>query len=237
MFGDPNVVAGLGELGFDIDNYIESTTPKSVPRRTGVVQSGGRSVLVDMDTGDPIREYDAAPGADGAGGGTAQERLNARLGSVATSANEELAELDHLMTGIPESALLGGRGTTGVISGLRNWSYAKAAGEEGQRAVTAALNFVNPVVRYLSGAQMNEQEAGRYLRALVPQPGESAGAIEMKRRMRQILIDAMGQGQLAAPESEKPDFALIDAAMAEVRRAAQAGAGAHSGGIFDDLVP
>ena len=56
----------------------------------------------------------------------------------------------------------------------------------------SAMNYINPIVRYLSGAKMTNQEAMRYYQALVPVPGESIEMVLLKRRKRRILMDAMG---------------------------------------------
>jgi len=57
---------------------------------------------------------------------------------------------------------------------------------------TEALNFINPIVRFLSGAQMTNQEAMRYYQALIPLPGEPIEVTLLKRRKRRVLADAMG---------------------------------------------
>jgi len=57
---------------------------------------------------------------------------------------------------------------------------------------TNALNYINPTVRFLSGAQMTNQEAMRYYNALIPAPGDPVEVIELKRRKRDVLTNAMG---------------------------------------------
>jgi hypothetical protein len=57
---------------------------------------------------------------------------------------------------------------------------------------TNALNYINPTVRFLSGAQMTNQEAMRYYNALIPAPGDPIEVIELKRRKRDVLTNAMG---------------------------------------------
>ena len=64
--------------------------------------------------------------------------------------------------------------------------------EEALNAHTEALNFINPVVRYLSGAQMTNQEAQRYYGALIPVPGEPPSVTFRKRQRREGLLSAMG---------------------------------------------
>lgn len=149
-----------------------------------------------------------APPQEGGGGqaGTMQERLNQRLAQNAMGANRVLNELDQELTGILPSVAARGGAITGGIANI-------LTGERGQAAGTAALNFVNPAVRYLSGAQMNEQESRRYYRALIPQPGDKPPTVQLKELMRDELIRAMQSGQWqgqVGPNGE-PDFANIDA--------------------------
>ena len=56
---------------------------------------------------------------------------------------------------------------------------------------TDSYNFINPVVRYLSGAQMTDAEARRYAQALMPLPGDRPEVVQLKRLRRKIMIDAM----------------------------------------------
>lgn len=64
--------------------------------------------------------------------------------------------------------------------------------EEALQAYVNSLNFINPVVRFLSGAQMTNQEALRYYAALVPMPGEPKSVTKLKRERRRVLLNAMG---------------------------------------------
>ena len=54
-----------------------------------------------------------------------------------------------------------------------------------------SYNFINPVVRYLSGAQMTDAEARRYAQALMPLPGDRPEVVKLKRLRRDIMIEAM----------------------------------------------
>ena len=68
-------------------------------------------------------------------------------------------------------------------------------GEYAPEALTAhveALGFINPIVRFLSGAQMTNQEAQRYYGALIPFPGEPAAVTYRKRLRRETLLLGMG---------------------------------------------
>lgn len=63
--------------------------------------------------------------------------------------------------------------------------------ESAINAYTEAYNFINPVVRFLSGAQMTDAEARRYYTALMTVPGDSFEIVMNKRRKRDILDRAM----------------------------------------------
>jgi hypothetical protein len=88
----------------------------------------------------------------------------------------------------PTGATLGG-GATAIQAILRTTDLITPQALE---AHTEALNFINPVVRYLSGAQMTNQEAQRYYGALIPVPGEPPVVTFRKRRRREGLLLAMG---------------------------------------------
>jgi len=63
--------------------------------------------------------------------------------------------------------------------------------EKVQQGYVDAYNFINPIVRYLSGAQMTDAEARRYYTALVPKPGDPFQVVMNKRRKRLLLAQAM----------------------------------------------
>ncbi len=58
-------------------------------------------------------------------------------------------------------------------------------------AMQNALNAINPVVRWLSGAQMTNAEALRYYNALIPMPGEKPKTVMAKMANQLILGAAM----------------------------------------------
>lgn len=123
-------------------------------------------------------------------GGSAQERMNAQLAQTALSAAGDLDRLDHVLAsrGAAMYNMSQDMGQLGAMVGRT------AAGPEMQQASAAANNFLNPVVRYFSGAQMTEAEAQRYMGALLPLPGESESTLVMKRRYRAELLAAMQGG-------------------------------------------
>ena len=61
----------------------------------------------------------------------------------------------------------------------------------------AALQVVNPMVRWLSGAQMTNQETSRYYKALIPSWGDT---------MKQTRIKMLGMETLALAMSGKGDY-------------------------------
>ena len=63
--------------------------------------------------------------------------------------------------------------------------------QEIQQGYVDAYNFINPIVRYLSGAQMTDAEARRYYIALVPKPGDPFNIVLNKRKKRELLALAM----------------------------------------------
>ena len=80
-----------------------------------------------------------------------------------------------------------------------------------QEGYTEALNYINPTVRFLSGAQMTNQEAMRYYNALIAMPGDSPRNIELKRRKRDVLTNAMGgPGITEAQKLEARELLDID---------------------------
>ena len=85
-----------------------------------------------------------------------------------------------------------------------DWSitrYIKAKGKEFSqrnpnavamaRAQAASLQAINPMVRYLSGAQMTNQEAMRYYGALIPQWGDGYETVNQKMRGLSLMAKAM----------------------------------------------
>ena len=83
--------------------------------------------------------------------------------------------------------------------------------EDALKAYVNSLNFINPVVRFLSGAQMTNQEALRYYSALVPMPGEPISVTKLKRERRTVLLNAMGLDATTGDTLAADDPAIIEA--------------------------
>jgi hypothetical protein len=104
-------------------------------------------------------------------------------------------------------------------------------------AATSALNFINPIVRFLSGAQMTDKEAMRYYNALIDAWGDGDANAALKQRMRRNIIRATGftgvdtEGNLigtftegsAAParDSDATAHAIMQAQIAKERAKAR----------------
>lgn len=170
----------------------------------------GRRVQVHPRTGQVRRLGISDPSfAGGEGGGTVQERQNRQLAQAATTANNAFDKIDEQLAGaqgIPATIAARGGAITGTAARFMTGPKAQAAG-------TLALNFVNPVVRYLSGAQMNVNEEHRYYRSLIPLPGDEPTQVRLKALMRRSLINAMNSGELPAGQpgpNGEPDTANVD---------------------------
>ena len=135
-----------------------------------------------------------APAGDTGGGDTMSTERGLALGLYrsAKSAAEAMIEndLDEELTGVLIN--MGRRaGDTGFGDAWR-WASNQATNDRSGLALTAALNFINPAVRFLTGAQMNESEASRYIVGLIPTTWDPPAVVAFKRRMRASLVDAMG---------------------------------------------
>jgi hypothetical protein len=66
-----------------------------------------------------------------------------------------------------------------------------AVSERDQQFLASARQFVDAWVRAVSGAQTNEQEFGRILRATIETKGDSEGTRQQKRNMRNMMMVAV----------------------------------------------
>jgi len=82
---------------------------------------------------------------------------------------------------------------------LKEWSQSNSAGAAYATATAHALQAINPLVRYLSGAQMTNREAMRYYGAVIPSWGDSQQTVNAKMRGLSLLARAMG-GEMEAME-------------------------------------
>ena len=149
----------------------------------GAALSGLRGLVVDATTGEPnyldYRMAGAVPVYD-------QEQ---------NIVDWERGGIEHLETW---QALLGdwisnaGSEVVGGPTKFVNMIIRSELPTDIQMGYTEALNYINPTVRFLSGAQMTNQEAMRYYNALMPMPGDDPRTIELKRRKRDVLTNAMG---------------------------------------------
>jgi hypothetical protein len=73
---------------------------------------------------------------------------------------------------------------------------------------TAALQAINPMVRFLSGAQMTNAEAGRYYRALIPEYADTEKQYEIKLLGLELMAQAM-DGREEMQESSEQAFRIL----------------------------
>ncbi len=136
-------------------------------------------------------------------------------------------------------------------SGLRFFSRNDEGAQAALQGYVDAYNFINPVVRYLSGAQMTDAEAKRYYTALIPVPGDSFAVVMNKRRKRELLASAMegnqaaqseitGNSSLFTPRSERggifsstEDFNGTEA-QNEILTGLDNAVGGNAGGVYGD---
>lgn len=71
--------------------------------------------------------------------------------------------------------------------------------EERQKAETFMEDFIAASLRYESGAAIGQDEFDRQARIYFPQPGDSQGTLEAKRKLRENMIESLGMG--AGPEA------------------------------------
>lgn len=142
-------------------------------------------------------------------------KKDVRAWQQATAANNDLRSLDKELTDVFAYAASQPGSIVPLIANF-------FASEKGQQANTAAKGFINPVVRFLSGAQMNASEADRYWQTFIPRPGDQPEAIAHKARMRELMVNAMDLGMFKAGSSTdgKPDIANLDAAVEYIKQQA-----------------
>jgi hypothetical protein len=91
----------------------------------------------------------------------------------------------------------------------------RAIGSDDREAMVRAVSqFEAAILPILSGAAVTDSEAQRYVRAQLPQPGDSARIRDLKAQARQGMIDVFQ----AAIRGESVDFAAMDAATATIER-------------------
>jgi len=128
-------------------------------------------------------------------GGTMMERLNNRLGTVASRANELFEPYQQLTGSIPV-------GMANSRNAIVAYLGRAMSSDDAMVANTYAQGVLNPTVRWLSGAQMNMDEARRYNNMMFLQAGEKRNSKvgRAKARMRAMLIEAMGADSTSSYE-------------------------------------
>ena len=197
---DDTVIMRVPENPRTLERNFDAATVKPDTRITGIGQNElgeFRHFVKHTPEADPIwgeiaRDPGGAEPTD-----TFQERLNNRLAAVAGGANAMFEPYQLLVGSIP-IAMANSR------SASTAWLGRMMASEDALVGNTYRAGILNPTVRWLSGAQMNMDEARRYDTMLFLQAGEpdyrikgdpTSGPSEVakaKARMRAMLIAAMG---------------------------------------------
>ncbi|MEE8607959.1 MAG: hypothetical protein V3S55_10150 [Nitrospiraceae bacterium] len=108
-----------------------------------------------------------------------------QVGLVANTALEEVADaLGTITTDFASDS------NSFFISTVANF----VATDEQQIAMSLADTFLNVTVRWLSGAQMTDQERTNYRRAMIPRAGDREFAKRVKSLMRANIAEAMSKG-------------------------------------------
>jgi len=187
---DPNTGAIIATRS--LGEAADPTPPSMFENvREGVHPETGEPYVmgVERGTGRVIPLYPTGESSGGTGG--AQGAMMAGLADNARQANTALAEndLDDELSGLFINAARR-FGDTFLGDGTR-WIANQISGDRAGLALTAGLNFINPSIRFLTGAQMNREEAGRYVVALLPVTADPPSVKAFKRRMRDSLVETM----------------------------------------------
>lgn len=116
------------------------------------------------------------------------QQTQAGLGQVGLVANTALEEVADALGTI----------TTDFASDSNSFFISTAANfvatDEQQIAMSLADTFLNVTVRWLSGAQMTDQERTNYRRAMIPRAGDREFGKRVKSLMRANIAEAMSKG-------------------------------------------
>ncbi len=206
--------------------YESEFTEPSEDSPTGAFRIGIR-----RDTGGREILGLAVPAGGGEGGEGEAARVNKGLANVARRAHGRLAanngDLARRLAGVGVNLAR----FKGIVGAAANFFQS----DEGQVAGQVALQFLNPTVRFLSGAQMTEQETARYYRALMPRFGDREAAVQQKLQAQRELVDAMDRGDL--PQSQDEALELLSRNGLSLEGTDEPLPWEPEGGLFLDLIP
>ncbi|MDR7461747.1 MAG: hypothetical protein QN204_04920 [Armatimonadota bacterium] len=151
------------------------------------VQVDGRPRLVGImrGTGQRVDLGEAA----GGGGAQRADPINVTLSNLAGLANQDISALDEQLTR-PLVNFSRRRGDT-TLGDLSRLAANLTSDNQAGVALSAAANFVNFTVRYLSGAQMTEAEAARIGLGMIPTTWDPPEVRVFKENMRNNLVRGM----------------------------------------------
>lgn len=96
-----------------------------------------------------------------------------------------------------------GAGNLWLVGGGAEAIANKLLPENEQKAEQAQRNFINAILRQESGAVISDQEFDNAKKQYFPQPGDSQGVIDQKRKNRQTAIQ--GLQTMSGPAYQQPD--------------------------------
>lgn len=165
-------------------------------------------------TAQPVLGADGKPIVKGAAGGGGKPMTEAQakanlFGGRMTESDKILNELE----GKYSPAAVATKMAMGEVPGIGGMLGAignAALSDEGQRAEQAQRDFINAVLRRESGAVISKEEFSNAQKQYFPEPNDTPGKLEQKRRNRQIATTLMlqevpeaqryRQGQVPIPE-------------------------------------
>ena len=116
------------------------------------------------------------------------QQTQAGLGQVGLVAQQALAPLLPVLGTLTTDFASDGKSF--FVSTMANF----LATDEQQVAMSLADTFLNVTVRWLSGAQMTDQERTNYRRAMIPRAGDREFVTRVKGKMQENIAQAMSQG-------------------------------------------
>lgn len=189
-----------GASRYDANGRLLATAPGrpegEAKRRTQVVSVGGRQILTDMDTGEPVRDLGVAP---------SRSRVANTDQNNAAGFYDRMNEADAILSLEDSTAAatdMGQVARSNVPLGVGNFLVSEGY----QKFDQARRDFINAQLRKESGAAISPGEFDSANKQYFPQPGDSDAVIKQKANNRKTAIAAMKRTAAAALQQEQyPD--------------------------------
>lgn len=190
---------------------------KNADARAAAAASGGGKPQWDAGSGQFV--YPPSPDAPGGRavspqGFTKPEKPLTEMQSKATAYVNQMQNATQVLSALEKKGFTGGskvQQAAIVAAGTEgNWIPGSAAiprwaaGEDAQRYENAELQWTEPVLRFLTGANAPKEEVKRNAATFFPRPGDDAGVIAQKAaaraNMEQSIRLAAGSGSAKVPD-------------------------------------